>query len=224
MKKVCVITGASSGLGARLLQDLISLDYIILTMQRRAPLENSNVYWINSDFADMAFSWKSSLDIWIQKYGKIDLLINNAGQYIRGGANKDDEVCSTIMVNLISPIVITQTVVRSMVHGSLVVNINSVAGLYAMEFEPVYSASKHGLKGFSKSLRLQLADQGINICDLYPGGMNTELWNKNFYPGEDINNTMNPEKISKFLMFAINSPYRETFKEITLHPIQEKFV
>ncbi len=224
MKKTCIITGASSGLGAALVRDLIFADYVVLTMQRRPPPKNANVYWINSDFTDTTFGWKSQLNEWLQKHGTIDLLINNAAQYVRGSI-KDNEVNSIIAINLISPIVLTRVAVESMIQGSFVMNINSVAGLYGMESEPVYSASKHGLKGFAKSLRLQLVNKGINVCDLYPGGMNTELWNKkNPYPGPDINNTMDPREISKFIMNIVNSPCRETFKEITLYPLQEKFV
>ena len=223
MKKNCIITGASTGLGAKLVKDLIAGEYNVLTMQRNPPIAHPNVHWIKADFADIAFAWKDPLGDWLEKYGSIDLLINNAAKYINGPFN-DSQVRSILSINLISPIVLTNIVIEIMVAGSLVMNINSVAGIYGMEFEPIYSASKHGLKGFSKSLRLQLADKKINVCDIHPGGMNTELWNSgNPYPGEDVNSAMDPAKISNFLMFVISSSHREMFKEFTLYPIQEKF-
>ena len=224
MMKNCIITGGSSGLGSSLISDLIRSNYRILSLQRNSPITNQNVDWIKADFTELTYPWKTELVDWLKKNKQVDLLINNAAQYLRGPF-KDTQVTSMMAINLISPIVLTNVIKNFLVEDSLIMNINSVAGKYAMEFEPVYSASKHGLKGFSKSLRLQLAEKKINVCDVYPGGMNTELWSvSNPYPGINKDNIMEPEQISNFLMYIIKSPNRNTFKEITLHPIEEKFV
>ena len=150
------------------------------------------------------------------------LLINNAAKYTFGSFD-NIQVREILSINLISPIQITNLVTKKMESGGLVININSVAGIYGMENEPIYSASKHGLKGFSRSLRLQLSKRKINVLDIYPGGMNTELWNdSNPYPGGDLQKAMDSRKIANLIKLMLDYPYREIIKELVLYPIQDK--
>lgn len=220
--KNCIITGASSGLGNSLLKELIPDGYRVLTIQRTPPMKHKNIHWIKADFSDNDSSWLKLLEDWIIENNGVQLLINNAAKYTFGSFD-NIQVREILSINLISPIEITNLVTKKMESGGLVININSVAGIYGMENEPIYSASKHGLKGFSKSLRLQLSKRKINVLDIYPGGMNTELWNdSNPYPGGDVQKAMDSRKIANLIKLMLDYPYREIIKELVLYPIQDK--
>jgi uncharacterized protein len=219
--KNCIITGASSGLGRSLLKELISENYTVLTIQRTPPMKHKNVHWIKADLKESDRLPLHLLQDWTDN-NNVQLLINNAAKYDSGSFGSD-QAREILAINLMSPIIITNIVEKNMTSGGLIININSVAGTHGMEYEPIYSASKHGLKGFSKSLRMQLSSRKINVLDIYPGGINTELWNDdNPYPGGDIKKTMNPKEIAALIRLMLDYPYREIIKDIVLYPVQDK--
>lgn len=108
-------------------------------------------------------------------YGKLDVLVNNAAilprkHYEDFSRKEADQVLGT---NLRGPILCCKLAIPLMKKdGGSIINVSSAAGIRCLEFESVYSASKHGLEGFSKSLSIELKPLNIAVNTVSPGGAN----------------------------------------------------
>jgi NAD(P)-dependent dehydrogenase (short-subunit alcohol dehydrogenase family) len=110
-------------------------------------------------------------------FGGVDVLVNNAGAgWFRPLASSPpEEAIGLLEVNLLGAILLTRAVLPRMLerrHGS-VVSVGSLSGRVAME--PLYSASKYGLRGFSLALRRQLAGSGVSVSLVSPGNIDTAM-------------------------------------------------
>ena len=157
-----LITGCSSGLGEALYDDIWNHDGLNPFGHYRT--EDGDPHALIGDITDSDFPEK--LDNHIRKYD-INCFINNAGIY-------DGEIIDT---NLGSQIRMLQVVYKYFLENQKgrIININSIAGIYPSANESVYCASKFGLKGFSKSIQLEAVSTGIEITDVYLGGVQTRM-------------------------------------------------
>jgi short-subunit dehydrogenase len=110
-------------------------------------------------------------------FGPVDVLINNAGaSWLRPFATSDPaELIRLLQVNLIGAMLLTRAVLPGMLerqHGAIV-SVASLSGRVAME--PVYSATKYGLRGFSLGLRRQLLGSGVSVSLISPGNIRTDM-------------------------------------------------
>jgi NAD(P)-dependent dehydrogenase (short-subunit alcohol dehydrogenase family) len=108
--------------------------------------------------------------------GGLDCLINNAGYGLYGPleALDDDQIRRQIATNLEAPILLTRDLLPALRRSrGRVINISSVLGFIGTPFMTIYSASKHGVSGFSEALRLELAPHGVQVCAVEPGRHNT---------------------------------------------------
>jgi short-subunit dehydrogenase len=116
------------------------------------------------------------------RYGRIDVLINNAGVAL-GGALLDYEperIRQVLAVNLYAPIRLTQLVLPAMLQqrSGHIVNVSSPAGVLAFPGESVYNASRSGLTTFSESLRRELSGSGVGVSVVLPGWTRTAMIEK----------------------------------------------
>lgn len=187
--KVCLITGASSGLGeaaARLLAaeggQMVLTD--INTEKGEALAEELNRQGLETVFLSHNViseeDWHRVFDTLLAKYGRLDVLVNNAG----GGTYNDletlslDEWRKIISLNLDSTFIGTQLAVKTMKEngGGSIINMSSVGGLVGSPNLVAYSAAKAGVKLFSKSAAIHCGQQGYNIRinTIHPGLIKTE--------------------------------------------------
>jgi short-subunit dehydrogenase len=113
----------------------------------------------------------------VEMFGRVDILVNNAGVGWTKPvvASSHDEIADLVEVNLLGAMQLTRAVLPSMLqrrHGAII-SVGSLSGRVAME--PLYSASKYGLRGFSLALRRQLAGSGISVSLVSPGNIRTEM-------------------------------------------------
>jgi short-subunit dehydrogenase len=113
----------------------------------------------------------------IATYGRVDVLVNNAGAgWLRPLASSpSDQVVGLVEVNLLGAMLLTRAVLPGMLergHGAII-SVGSLSGRVAME--PLYSATKYGLRGFSLALRRQLAGTGVSVSLVAPGNINTAM-------------------------------------------------
>jgi len=110
---------------------------------------------------------------------KLDILINNAAMYVHKpfGEMTTKEMKRIIEVNLIAPALLTMKIYPMMKEkeSGIIININSMAATVANELEAAYCASKHGLRGFSRSFRYEAARHGIRMITAYLGAMQTAM-------------------------------------------------
>jgi len=193
-----LITGCSSGLGQALFNRVWEDDTLTPFAHYRS--EHGDPHALVGDITDSDFPEK--LDNHIRKY-EIDCFINNAGVY-------EGDIIDT---NLASQIRILQVVYKYFLERERgrIININSIAGLYPSANESIYCASKFGLKGFSKSIQLEAVGTGVEITDVYLGGVRTRMTQHR----DNYDELMIPEDIAECIIDLANT---KTFyvNEITL--------
>jgi short-subunit dehydrogenase len=181
MKKVIVITGASSGMGKDAALVLIKKGHIVYALARRINLMNdlqkAGGYPLQCDITNEQEIQKA-IDTIIHKERRIDVLWNNAG-YGLYGAIEDVPIAEArhqFEVNLFGLATITQMVLphmRSKASGTII-NTSSMGGRIYMPLGAWYHASKHALEGWSDSLRVDVKPFGIHVVVLQPGAIATE--------------------------------------------------
>ena len=193
-----LITGCSSGLGHALFNKVWEDDNLNPFGHYRT--EDGDPHALIGDITDSDFPEK--LDNYIRE-NKIDCFINNAGVY-------EGDIIDT---NLGSQIRMLQVVYKYFLQKEKgrIININSVAGLYPSANESIYCASKFGLKGFSKSIQLEAVGTGIEVTDVYLGGVRTRMTEDR----DNYEDLMRPEDIAECIIDLANT---KTFyvNEITL--------
>ncbi len=181
MKKVILITGASSGMGKVFAQDLTKEGHIVYGAARRTDLLNDlsrqGIQTIVLDVTNDE-SMKSCVQTILEKEGRIDVLVNNAGYGSYGTIEEVsmEEAKRQLDVNVFGLARMTQLVLPGMrkQRSGTIINISSIGGKIATPFGAWYHASKFAVEGMSDSLRLEVAPFGIDVVVIEPGGVKSE--------------------------------------------------
>ncbi|KAH6656481.1 dehydrogenase with different specificitie [Truncatella angustata] len=182
---IWLITGATSGIGLELARAAISAGHTVIAGCRdkskntsvTSELEDRGATWLQLDVG--ADDIQSRIGEAVQKFGHIDVLVNNAG-YALAGAIEDvsiDQVKDQFRVNVLGPFLIIQAILPSMRDrkSGTIVNISSGNGVAAMPGLGLYSASKFALEGLTECLQLELACFGIRVLLVEPGMIATRF-------------------------------------------------
>ncbi len=189
---VLLVTGASSGIGAAIARLAARQRFdLVITARRIERLESIcgecepfgvQVLPIQADLA-VGEQVRDVAQRALEHFGKIDILINNAGfgriNWLEA-LDSEEEIAAQIQVNLIAAIQLTRYLLPSMIERKqgYIINIASIASLIATPTYSVYAASKFGLHGFTEALRREIAIYGIHVSGVYPGGVETEFGEK----------------------------------------------
>lgn len=206
MKKVILITGASSGMGKVFAEDLAKEGHIVYGAARRVnlleELSRKGIQTISLDVTNDE-SMKSCVQTILDKEGRIDVLINNAG-YGSYGTIEDvsiEEAKRQLDVNVFGLARMTQLVLPSMrkQKSGKIINISSIGGKIATPFGAWYHASKFAVEGMSDSLRTEVKPFGIDVIVIEPGGVKSE-WANIAYENlaKTTQNTAYSEMANKF--------------------------
>lgn len=170
-----LVTGASRGIGNAILEELKQLGNVYISGRNAETLEHCCAQ--NFCVCDLSKDTKC-LENFI-KSNKIDVLINNAGEYIYGGIEKmtSDEIEEIFEINLIAPVKLIRSAVPYMKENKFgrIINIGSISGVMGEAYASLYSSSKSGLIGLSKALALELAEYNITVNTINPGWVETGL-------------------------------------------------
>jgi NAD(P)-dependent dehydrogenase (short-subunit alcohol dehydrogenase family) len=183
MKKVWFITGSSSGVGRSLTEAVLAKgDLVGATARNPRQLEAlllkypDQILPVQLDVSDFNQIHRA-LDVVMAHFGRIDVLVNNAGFGVTGAteAFTTDQVNDQFTVNLLAPIEICRAVLphmRSQRSGKIF-NISSIGGRVASIGLSIYQSAKFGLSGFSEALSKEVAPLGIKVISVEPGGIKT---------------------------------------------------
>lgn len=206
MKKVILITGASSGMGKVFARDLAKEGHIVYGAARRTDLLNDlNQFGVKTISLDVTNdeSMQNCVGEILKTEGKIDVLVNNAG-YGSYGTIEDvsmEEAKRQFEVNVFGLARMTQLVLPSMrkQKSGQIINIASIGGKIATPFGAWYHASKFAVEGMSDSLRIEVAPFGIDVVVIEPGGVKSE-WGDIAYQNllKTTQNTAYSEMAGKF--------------------------
>jgi short-subunit dehydrogenase len=187
LNKVVVVTGGSDGIGKALIASLVNSGAKIATCGRNTQkLEN-----LKTDFPDASLltfnadvsnhqSVKNFFDTILNHYGKIDILINNAGISMRAEMEEVDvEVYKKVMdINFMGAIYCTKLALPSILENKgSIVNISSIAGFRGLPGRGGYSASKFALNGWTESLRTELLKKHVHVMLACPGFTQSNIRN-----------------------------------------------
>lgn len=180
MKKVILITGASSGMGKVTAEELIKDGHTVYcaarSVEKMKDLEQMGGKILKMDVSDEQ-SLEASVDEIISAEGKIDVLWNNAGFGLYGPVEEIsiDKARYQFDVNLFGLAKLTQKVLPHMreKRNGLIINTSSMGGKIYTPLGAWYHATKHAVEGFSDCLRLELKEFNINVVVLEPGLIDT---------------------------------------------------
>lgn len=247
--KIAVVTGASAGIGSAIVQDLAKAGIHVVGLARRdEKIEElaqklgetpGKIYARKCDVSDMesvnaAFQWIE------EKFGSINIVINNAGILYNGnildtGENVMEQLSVVMNTNFTGAVQCSREGVRLMEKSSdygLVININSVCGNY-VPFGlglNVYSSAKHALRAFTDTLRHELVTKGsskIRVSNVSPGVVETEIMvtagmvSDASQVYDNIPN-LSPENISEAVMFLMQLPHDVNITQLTIQPVGDK--
>ncbi|MEI6352910.1 MAG: SDR family oxidoreductase [Candidatus Nomurabacteria bacterium] len=184
-EKIILISGGSDGLGLATARALFENNtVIILSPEKDKMIEIKKHFDIDYVVADVTKEEEIELAVKdvIKKYGRIDVLINNAGIWIEGKLEENDfsRIKKVFDVNVLGYILLTKEVLPYMkkIKSGRIINIVSQAGLYPKAERSVYHASKYAVKGFMDSMAIEVAPFGISVSGFYPDKMNTHFFEK----------------------------------------------
>lgn len=228
MKKIAIITGASKGIGREIAKTLARENIKVVAnyyhsekkaieLQKELKQENIEIDIVKADVSKREEA-KKLVKFTIQKYGKIDILINNAGisEYKLFSDETDEDWNRVINTNLYSAFAMCQEVIPNMIYNKsgCIINISSIWGLVGASLEVIYSVSKAGMDGLTKALAKELGPSNIRVNSIAPGaidtdmnkGMTQEEWKelKEEIPMERIGL---PEDIAKCVNWLIEDSY-----------------
>ena len=179
-----LVTGASRGIGKIIAEDLKTIGNIFVTGRNEEALKacNAKEYFV----CDLSQNIEP-LQKFIQDK-KIDVVINNAGEYIYGGLEKleNKQIQKLYKTNLVAPAEICSAAIPFMKtqKWGRIINIGSISGIMGEAYASIYSSSKAGLIGLTKALALELAEYNITVNTINPGWVDTELGQKSIEESE----------------------------------------
>ena len=224
MQDIVIVTGASKGIGREIAKKLAMKGYQVIANYNKSEKEILNLKQelleknINIDIFRADVSKREEVEklvsYTIEKYKKIDVLINNAGisQIKEFTQITDDDWNNMINTNLNSVFYMTQNVCKNMIKNKkgCIINISSIWGITGASCEVHYSISKAGIDAMTKSLAKELGPSNIRINSIAPGiidtGMNKSLTQEEIkvieeeIPLEKIGTTIDIEKCVEWLM------------------------
>jgi len=185
--KTVIVTGGSEGVGAAAARLFAEAGAnLMLVARNRKNLEaiaaelrdKARVSVFPMDVSD-ADSCADMVKKTLFEFGRIDVLVNNAGFHVRGDVESAtaDELARTIDVNLRAPIVLTRLVLPHIreAGGGAIINVASLAGRTPVPGSAAYSARKFGLRAFAFSLAEEIRDSGIKLAVVSPGPIATQF-------------------------------------------------
>jgi NAD(P)-dependent dehydrogenase (short-subunit alcohol dehydrogenase family) len=196
MSKVWFITGTSTGLGRALAEAVIARgDKLVATVRKKGTNSDlvsqapDRVKIVTLDVTNSA-QIQSTIQDAKEAFGRIDVLVNNAGYGLSGAAEEvtEQQIRDQIETNLLGSILTAKAVLPIMreQHGGHIIQISSAGGQLANPGLSIYHASKWGIEGFCEALAGEVATFGIKVTIVEPGGIRTDWAGRSMVHGESI--------------------------------------
>ncbi len=210
-KKVIVITGGNSGLGKATAKILAEKNNVVIfgknTEEVKKIAKEFQCDGIICDITDERQIQSAFAEV-IEKYKKVDCLINCAGVWIKGPIEQNipEEIKNAVLVNTVGTMLTVNALVpqlKKQKYGRII-NVSSQAGISAKSERSVYNASKWAVTGFTKCLQLELGPFNISVVGFYPGFFHTDIFKKAGDNRTDFSAAMSVLKPAKALAYLVD--------------------
>ncbi len=230
--KVAIITGASSGIGAAAARALVREGCRVALAARSAGRLGALAAELGAEALAVAADVTSGADVARlvgaarERFGRIDILLANAGVYLPGQlAEGDPEAMARLVdVNVSGVLRCVHAVLphlRAQHAGDILVT-SSISGHVDIHWEPVYSASKHAVQALVHTLRRQVAGDGIRVGAVAPGMVANELWGIRTQAEVDAlvaaHSALRNEDVVDAIVFMLTRPAHVTIRDLVLLP------
>jgi NAD(P)-dependent dehydrogenase (short-subunit alcohol dehydrogenase family) len=212
MKQVILITGISSGFGKEAARLLAAEGHKVFGTVRKELDTTEPVTYLRMDLTDL-ISIRKTVAIIIEKEGRIDVLINNAGMHTGGPVETlpEDHIKLQMETNFLGMVWLTREILPVMrKQGSgKIINMGSIGGLMGLPFQAYYSAAKFAVEGFSEALRMEVSQFNIKVIVINPGDFHTSnSSNRRNYLVPEAINTDYHDQFSRTLTIIENDEAR----------------
>jgi NAD(P)-dependent dehydrogenase (short-subunit alcohol dehydrogenase family) len=222
--KVALVTGASQGLGRAL-----ALAYaregatIVLNSRSYESIRDvvEEIHDLGTEVLGIGADVTSSsdvqdlVDVAVEHYGGIDVLVNNAGLLgprVAIEEYPEDEWRSVLDANLTGPFLVSKAAIPHMRESASIINVTSGVSVEGRAEWGAYSVSKFGLEGLTQILAAELKDRGIRVNSVDPGGMRTDM-RAAAYPDEDPTTRITPEENTAVFLYLASDESRDVTGE-----------
>ncbi|MGL6260971.1 SDR family oxidoreductase [Vibrio sp. WXL210] len=238
MKKLIVITGASSGIGEVIARRLSDAGHPLLLLARRIErlqaLNLPNTLCAQVDVTDKA-SFDAAIAKAEQQYGPVDGLVNNAGAMLLGQIDTQDaaEWRRMFDVNVLGLLNGMQAVLSPMIEHNrgTIINISSIAGKKTFPNHAAYCGTKFAVHAISENVREEVAAANVRVTTIAPGAVETELLShtssqeiKDGYDTwkNEMGGVLAADDVARAVEFAYNQPQNVCIREIALAPTKQQ--
>lgn len=238
MKKLIVITGASSGIGEAIARRLSEAGHPLLLLARRverlAELNLPNTLCEKVDVTDKT-TFEAAIAKAEQQFGPVDGLVNNAGVMLLGQIDSQEanEWKQMFDVNVIGLLNGMQAVLAPMMarNSGTIINISSIAGKKTFPNHAAYCGTKFAVHAISENVREEVAASNVRVTTIAPGAVETELLShttsqeiKAGYDDwkEEMGGVLAADDIARAVEFAYNQPQNVCVREIALAPTKQQ--
>ena len=236
-EQVAIITGASQGIGHAVAFRLAQMGIHLMLCARNTQKLQSLCAEIKTKHPDLRClthpcdvqdpaQVQTVMDETIDTFGRLDILINNAGIAPRAGLFQEaslEEINRTIDTNLKGSMYFMRLAIPQMVqqHHGTIININSIAGKTAYPFWGVYDSSKFALHALTQAVAEEQRSNNIRVVGVYPGAVDTPIWQDvQLEKGPDPEGMLDAENVADAIAYILNQPQKVFIKELVIEPIK----
>lgn len=184
-QKVVLVTGASSGIGAAVAKGAAERGAFVALVARRVAALEAVAESIGAersacfplDVTDRSAIARLPGRV-VERFGHLDVVVNNAGVNHRGAVAERsvDELASILETNLVAPVLLSRAAIDHLAPGGVIVNVASLAGKVPVPHEATYSATKAGLRAFTRALAFELSARALHVGAVCPGPVDTSFF------------------------------------------------
>lgn len=221
---IALVTGASSGIGLKVVDRLIEMNYTVYGMARdfsKTDFSHAHFHPIICDVTDTALLVEKTKAL-LKEAGRLDVLINNAGVGFFGPHETiaPEKIERMVKTNLVAPMVLTQVALRHLkASQGFIINMASTAALEPGRFGGAYGATKAGLHQFGQSLFAEVRKSGVRVVTIYPDMTMTPFYDDiDFAPEDAPGCHITPDSVAEAVTQALNQAEGTVITQIVLKP------
>lgn len=220
-----MITGASKGIGKSCAKLFLKKGYNVISASRTdsKQINNKNYFFIRTDVAKEK-DVKNLFENVVKKFGRVDVLICNAGfgRFALLAESKTEDFDEMFNVNVKGLYLCMRYALDSMLKRKkgTIISIASIAGKNGIATASIYSATKHAVIGLSSSLMAEVRKDNIRVVTVCPGSVDTNFFDQ---PGSMLNSSretiLSPDEVAEVCLLASELPQKAMLSEIEIRPL-----